>query len=242
MTFDITPVILSLKVSVIATIIVSIIGTVLAYVMHRFRVPAKNFLETIIGLPMVLPPTVIGFGLLLLFGRNGPLGVFLETQFQTRVIFTWWAAVITACVVSVPLMYRSARTGFAGVDSNLEQAARTLGASEWRVFYSISLPLAARSILAGIFLSFARALGEFGATMMLAGNIPGQTQTIPLAIFFAVESGDMRSAGLLVGIITIISFVITYAANIWPVAGRPFLKSGKGGDLYAQGRCEKSIT
>ena len=207
------PIILSVKVAILSTIIVTVAGTLLALVMHRRRFPGQAGLETLIGLPLVLPPTVIGFGLLLLFGRNGPLGSTLESVFHVRIVFTWWAAVIAAAVVSLPLLYRSAKAAFQAVDRNMEQAARTLGASELRVFWTVTLPLARPGVLAGVLLAFARALGEFGATLMLAGNIPGQTQTIPLAIFFAAESGDIETAGYLVAVITLISFVVTYWLN-----------------------------
>jgi len=209
------PIILSIKVALISTIIVMLLGTATAWLLCRIRFSGKNILETVIGLPLVLPPTVIGFGLLLLFGRNALLGSFLENTLHIQVVFTWRAAVIAAVVVSLPLMYRSARAAFETVDGNLESAARTLGASELRIFLTVTLPLALPGILAGILLAFARALGEFGATLMLAGNIPGRTQTIPLAIFFAAESGDMRTAGYLVAVITLASFVVTYSINAW---------------------------
>jgi molybdate transport system permease protein len=144
-------------------------------------------------LPLVLPPTVVGFLLLLLFGRNGPLGkLFLD--FGATIVFSWPATVIAATVVAFPLMYLTARAALEQVDPSLLQAARTLGASEWRVFREVALPLAWPGVLAGTILSFARALGEFGATLMLAGNIPGRTETIPIAIYFAVEANDMSRA------------------------------------------------
>lgn len=238
---DISPIILSVKVALLSTVIVSATGTLAAWIMHRYRFPGQHLVETIIGLPLVLPPTVIGFGLLLLFGKNGPLGSFLENSFQFRVVFTWWAAVISAAVVSLPLMYRSARAGLETVDKSLERAARTLGATEWRVFFTVTLPLAKSGVVAGILLAFTRALGEFGATLMLAGNIPGQTQTIPLAIFFAAESGDMRTAGYLVTIISLVSFIITYGLNTWSGGKQPVLRTQRGGS-YAGNSCQKSLT
>ena len=225
MACDLSPVLLSVRVALISTVLNMIMGTILAWVTENKRFPGKNLLETVIGLPLVLPPTVIGFGLLLLFGKHGPLGYFLAEFLHIRVVFTWWAAVIAAAVVSLPLMYKSAKTGFASIDKNLEQAARTLGSSETRVFFTVTLPLAAPGVIAGLLLSFTRALGEFGATLMLAGNIPGQTQTIPLAIYFASEAGDTRTAVFLVIVISFISFLISYGLNWW-VDGRSSMRKG----------------
>ncbi len=171
-------------------------------------------IEGIFISPLVLPPTVVGFLLLLLFGRNGAIGQLL-LKFDLTIIFTWQAAVITATFVSFPLMYKTALGAFEQIDANLINAARTLGASEWTVFWRIMLPLAWPGILAGTLLAFARALGEFGATLMLAGNIPGQTQTIPMAIYFAVEAGDMRQAGIWVLIILSLSLSVLTAVNFW---------------------------
>ena len=227
---DLTPVVISIKVALTSTIIVTVIATGLAWIMSGCRFPGQTLLETLAGLPMVLPPTVTGFGLLLLFGKNGPLGYILESTLHVRVVFTWWAAVIAAAVVSFPLMYRSAKAAMDTVDANLQHAARTLGASEWRVLITVTLPLAWPGFVAGILLAFARALGEFGATLMVAGNIPGQTQTIPLAIFFAVESGDMRSAGFLVTVISLLSFIITYGLNAW--SGQKGRTRAKAGGAY----------
>jgi molybdate transport system permease protein len=154
---------------------------------------------------MVLPPTVVGLGLLLLFGKQGPIGQLL-LMMGTTVVFSWPATVISAVVVTFPLMYMTARGAFEQVEPNIEDAARTLGVSEWRVFWTVTMPLAWPGIVSGIVLSFARALGEFGATLMLAGNIPGKTATIPVAIYFAVQAGDMNEALILVGITVIIAF------------------------------------
>lgn len=238
MPIDVSPILLSAKVAVIATIFVAVIGTTAAWLINRFKFPGKHVLETVIGLPLILPPTVVGFGLLLLFGKNGPLGTVLEI-FHIRIVFTWWAAVITAVVVSLPLMYQNAKGAMEGVDVRLQQAARTLGSSEWRIFYTVILPLAWPGLIAGILLAFARALGEFGATMMLAGNIPGQTQTIPLAIYFAVESGDMHTAGYLVMIISFFAFIITYGLSKW-VGKMPVLMVRRERD--AGSSYQKSIT
>ena len=212
---DYSPLFLSIKVALLATVSVFIMGTFFAWFMLRVNFPGKNAVETLIGLPLVLPPTVIGFGLLLIFGKHGPLGLILNDFFGIKLVFTWWAAVIAAIVVALPLMYQSAKSAFETIDTSLEQAARILGSSEWRVFYSITLPLSLPGLMAGVMLSFARSLGEFGATLMFAGNIPGVTQTIPLAIYSASESGDMKTAGYLVMAITIITFSITYGLNKW---------------------------
>jgi molybdate transport system permease protein len=171
-------------------------------------------IESIFIAPLVLPPTVVGFLLLLLFGKNGPLGQVM-VQFNFTVVFTWYAAVITATVVAFPLMYKTALGAFEQVDSSLLQVAQTLGASKLQIFWHILLPLSVPGILAGITLAFARALGEFGATLMLAGNIPGQTQTIPMAIYFAVEAGAMGEAWLWVIVIMTISLSSIVAVNLW---------------------------
>jgi molybdate transport system permease protein len=209
------PITLSLKVALIAVCINFVFGLAVARVMARRDFFGKNFLESIIILPMVLPPTVLGYGLLILLGKRGFLGQMLMEQFGIQIIFTWWAAAFASAVVSFPLMYQSAKAAFASVDIFLEQAARTLGTGELRIFLTITLPLAWPGILAGLVLAFARALGEFGATLMVAGNIPGKTQTIPLAIYSAVESGDDALAKTLVVTITILSFAAVFFLNSW---------------------------
>ncbi|MEG4854595.1 molybdate ABC transporter permease subunit [Microcoleus sp. B5-D4] len=214
MEFDISPLWISLKSSAIATFITFFLGIAAARWMLSTHIRGKALIEGIFISPLVLPPTVVGFLLLLLFGRNGAIGQFL-LQFDLTIIFTWQAAAITATVVSFPLMYKTALGAFEQIDANLLNAARTLGASEWQVFWRIMLPLAWPGILAGTILAFARALGEFGATLMLAGNIPGQTQTIPMAIYFAVEAGDMRQAAIWVLIILSISLSVLTAVNFW---------------------------
>lgn len=208
------PVILSLRVASIALIIVTCLGLPLARLMSRGRFFGRDVLEAAVTLPLVLPPSVIGYGLLMLIGKNGLVGQLLHGMGIT-LMFTWWAAVLASTVVAMPLMYQSARAAFDSVDVNYEKAARTLGAGELRVFFTVTLPLAWHGILAGLVLSFARALGEFGATLMVAGNIPGQTQTIPLAIYFAVESGNSAAAGTLVAIITVFSFMVILVVNRW---------------------------
>jgi len=208
------PVVLSIKVALIAVTMVLITGLPLSRLLSRLEFPGKDVVEAVITLPMVLPPSVIGYGLLMIIGKNGLLGQTLADMGLT-VIFTWFAAVLASTVVSFPLMYQSAKAAFQSVNVNFEKAARTLGASEVKIFFTVTLPLAWPGILAGLVLSFARAMGEFGATLMVAGNIPGRTQTIPLAIYFAVESGKEGTARTLVAIITIFSFLVIYWVNRW---------------------------
>jgi len=208
------PVFLSLRTALIATVAVTCLGLPLSRLMARREFPGKDWLESAITLPMVLPPSVIGYGLLMLFGKNGLLGQLLA-KIGITIIFTWWAAVLASTVVAFPLMYQSAKAAFRSVDENYEKAARTLGAGEVRIFFTVTLPLAWPGILAGLVLSFARALGDFGATLMVAGNIPGQTQTIPVAIFFAVDAGDKATAQTLVAIVTVFSFLVIFWVNRW---------------------------
>src|SRR5208283_3027062 len=190
---DWSPLWISLETSVTATLITLVVGLAAAAWRQRRTGPAMAFVDGIFLLPLVLPPTVVGFFLLLLFGRNGPVGRFL-LRFGMTVVFSWPATVIAAAVVAFPLMYLTARAALEQVDPQFLQAARTLGASVWRVFREVALPLAWPGVIAGTILSFARALGEFGATLMLAGNIPGKTETIPIAIYFAVEANEIQRA------------------------------------------------
>ena len=192
---DLSPLWVSLKTAGLATIATFAIGTAAAFGMLNYCGRWKSLIEGILIAPLILPPTVVGFLLLLLLGKNSPLGQLMQS-FDFTIIFTWYAAVVAAIVVSFPLMYKTALGAFEQIDRSLLQVARTLGASETRVFWQILLPLAAPGLVAGVTLAFARALGEFGATLMLAGNIPGQTQTMPMAIYFAVEAGDMQEAWL----------------------------------------------
>ncbi len=214
MPLDLSPLWISLKVSLLATVFTFFAGIAVAYWMQNYRGKGKSLLEGILISPLILPPTVVGFLLLLLFGKNGPAGQLL-LSFDFSIVFTWYGAVITAMVVSFPLMYRTALGAFEQVDSNLLAVARTLGASEWSVFCRILLPLALPGVLAGAVLAFARALGEFGATLMLAGNIPGQTQTIPMAIYFAVEAGAINEAWFWAVIILLMSLSGIVAVNFW---------------------------
>ncbi len=212
---DFTPLLLSLKVAGIATIIVFITGMMLARLFTKRNFWGKNAFEALFLLPLVLPPTVVGFGLLILFGKNGIIGRLLLDWFDFQVIFTWIGAVIASTVVSFPLMYQSAQAAFSTIDQKLEHAALTMGASRWRVFWTISFPLAWPGLLSGLILSFARALGEFGATLMLAGYIPGRTNTIPMAIYFAVEAGHMNTASFWVIFIVLIGFSTILWLNWW---------------------------
>lgn len=190
---DWSPLWISLATSLTATVITLVLGLAAAAWRERRTGPAMALVDGIFLLPLVLPPTVVGFLLLILFGRNGPLGKLL-LKLGATVVFSWPATVIAATVVAFPLMYLTARAALEQVDTHFLQAARTLGASEWRVFRGVALPLAWPGVLAGTILSFARALGEFGATLMLAGNIPGKTETIPIAIYFAVEANEVQRA------------------------------------------------
>ncbi|WP_066426358.1 molybdate ABC transporter permease subunit [Anabaena sp. 4-3] len=214
MPMDLSPLWISLKTSLLATFITFFLGIAAAYWMLGYRGKGKSLIEGIFVAPLILPPTVVGFLLLLFFGKNGPMGQFLQ-PFDISVVFTWYGAAIAATVVSFPLMYKTALGAFKQIDSNLLQVARTLGANEWTIFWCISLPLAFPGILAATSLAFARALGEFGATLMLAGNIPGQTQTIPMAIYFAVEAGANDEAWFWSWAILIVSLSAIITVNFW---------------------------
>ncbi|EHQ89681.1 molybdate ABC transporter permease subunit [Desulfosporosinus youngiae] len=226
MEFSVIPIILSLKVAFAAVVIVAFSSIPIAAFMAKREFWGKDIVESIITLPLVLPPSVVGFMLLFVFGKNGPLGKLFEHWFNVRIVFTLAGAVIAAAVVAFPLMYQSVKVAIESVDQNLEKAARTLGAGELRVFFTITLPLALNGIIAGLVLAFARSLGEFGATLMIAGNIPGKTQTMPIAIYFANEAGDTGEAGILVVIMTIFSFLVIYGLNRW---GKGSRRDSRGG-------------
>jgi molybdate transport system permease protein len=214
MDLDLSPLWISISTALLATLITFFLGIIVAYRITNYNGIFKGLIDGILTLPLILPPTVIGFFLLLLFGKNGPIGNLLEV-FNLSVIFTWSATVIAATVVSFPLMYRTTRSAFEQIDNNIISAARTLGLSEMKIFLKIAIPLSWPGIIGGVVLSFARAMGEFGATLMIAGNIPGKTQTMPLAIFFAVEGGDMSKAYLWVTIIVAISLIMILLLNYW---------------------------
>lgn len=210
--FDYAPLWISLRASVLASIIVFILGTLAARLCLNLKGRFVWLLDVLFTLPMVLPPTVLGFFLLVLFGRNSFLGGVLG-KLGIPVIFSWHATVVASVVVSFPLMYKGAKGALEQVDMEHVWAARTLGMSEFKLFLTVMLPEAWPGILAGLALSFARALGEFGATLMIAGNIPGKTQTIPMAIYFATAGGDMETAWIWVGVITIVSCVALAIMN-----------------------------
>lgn len=229
MDFNYTPIILSLKVAFSAVIIVTCLSVPIACFMAKREFLGKDLVESFFTLPLVLPPSVVGFILLVVFGKYGPMGKLLEQLFHIRVVFTLAGAVIAAVVVSFPLMYQSVKVAMEGIDKNLENAARTLGAGELKVFFTISLPLAINGVVAGLVLAFARSLGEFGATLMIAGNIPGLTQTMPLAIYFANDAGDFQTATILTIMLTIFSFLVIYGVNRWGKGSRRALRGGRSG-------------
>lgn len=214
MQMDYSPFWVSIKTAITATMFTFVLGIIIAWWVAGCNDKLKGFIDSILTLPMVLPPTVVGFFLLLIFGRNSYIGAILN-RIGIQIIFTWTATVIAATVVSFPLMYKTARGAFEQIDQNLIYAAKTLGASRWKIFWKIAVPLAWPGIAAGGILSFARALGEFGATLMVAGSIVGKTQTIPIAIYFAAEGGDMDKALTWVILICIISFITIHLMNIW---------------------------
>ncbi len=203
---DLSPLFLSLKVASAATVLAGATGFALALLMARVRFPGKSFVEAFLTLPLVLPPSVLGYYLLVVMGRNGPLG-------WLGWLFTWKAAVMASWIVALPLMFRSAKAALESVDPSLEMVARTLGVPPWKAFFDVTLPLASRGITAGVILSFARALGEFGATLMVAGNIPGKTRTIPLAIYTAVQANRMDEATIWVIITASLAFAFILLVN-----------------------------
>ena len=204
---------LSLRVAVLATALNAVIGIPLAYVLARRRFPGRTLVDLLVTLPLVLPPTVTGFYLIVLLGRRGWLGGPLYAATGWSITFTWYAAVVAATVMALPLLVRTARAAIESVDRDLERAAHTLGRSEWRTALEVTLPLARNGIVAGLVLAFARALGEFGATLMLAGNIPGKTATVPLSIYTAVQTGESGEALGLVALLTLLSCVVLLIAG-----------------------------
>lgn len=211
---DFTPLMLSLRVAVIATCITVITGIFISWFVVKLPQRAQWILDGILTLPLVLPPTVIGFFLLMIFGRNSPVGQFLES-FGVRIVFSWTGAVIASIVVSFPLMYRTTKAAFEQLDPNLLNAGRTLGLSEFAIFRKIMVPISLPGIGAGMVLAFARALGEFGATLMIAGNLPGKTQTVSLMIYTASAAGDMPLAMRWVAVIVTLSLGSIGAMNLW---------------------------
>ena len=204
---------LSLEVAVSATALNALVGIPIAYVLARRRFWGQSLVDLLVTLPLILPPTVVGYYLIVLLGRRGLLGAPLYQATGFTVAFTWYAAVIAATVMALPLLVRTARAAIETVDRDLERAAYTLGHSELRTALEVTLPLARNGILAGLVLSFARALGEFGATLMLAGNIPGRTTTVPLSIYTAMQTGESAEALVLVAILTALSCLVLIATN-----------------------------
>ena len=210
---------LTLKVALWATAINTVLGVAAGWLLARHRFVARDMVSAVLTLPLVLPPTVVGYYLLVLIGRRGWLGQWLHDTLGINLIFTWQGAVIAATVVAFPLVLTSARSAFEAVDPQLERAARVLGLGEWAVFFRVTLPMAWPGILAGVLLVFARSLGEFGATLMIAGSIPGRTQTLSVAVHDAVQAGDDATANLLVVIISVTCMVfLLLAGRLAPAA------------------------
>ncbi|WP_155592356.1 molybdate ABC transporter permease subunit [Lysinibacillus cavernae] len=212
-----SPLWLSIEIAFVAGIIAIVAGIIMGKWMTTHHFKGKLLLETVLLLPLVLPPTVVGFLLIVIFGKNSVLGNLIMWLFDQPVMFTWWAAVIASTIVAFPLMYQSAKTGFASVDRDIENAARVGGANEWQVLLYISIPLALKALVSGGILSFTRALGEFGATLMFAGNIPGKTQTMPLAIYIALDAGNMALAWTWALCMIAISFLMLLSIHILKV-------------------------
>ena len=221
---DFRPFTISIQVAFFATIVTFFLGLVAANFVYKLK-RGKGVIDAIFTLPMVLPPTVAGFFLLLIFGRNGLIGGFLHS-IGIPVVFTWLGAVIAAIFVAFPLMYRTARGAFEQIDENVIFAAETLGFSKFKIFWFIKVPMAKAGILAGTILAFARALGEFGATIMLAGNIPGRTQTMAIAVFSAVSAGNRGVAYIWVSILSLMSFAMIMLMNHWGAGKKNQKKSG----------------
>jgi molybdate transport system permease protein len=207
------PLWLSLRVAAIATFFVLTVGTLVAYLLSHKTFRGKNLVDSLITLPLVLPPTVLGYYLLVLVGRHSPLGHVYEGVFGQPLVFTWQAAVVAAFLHSAPIYIKAGKAVLETVDTRYEWAAHSLGASEWRTFWRVTLPLAWRGLSSLASLSFARSLGDFGVTIMVAGNIPGETQTLSVAIFDAVESGDGRLARILVIVISAVALALLWAAG-----------------------------
>ncbi len=209
------PLLLSLRVAVLSTLLVLVFGTGLAYLLSHKEFRGKNLLDSVITLPLVLPPTVLGYYLLVLVGRASPLGRVYEALFGQPLVFTWQAAVVAAFLHSGPIYIKAARTVLEAVDYRYEWAAKSLGASEWRIFRQVTLPLAGRGLRSLGALSFARSLGDFGVTIMVAGNIPGRTQTLSVAIYDAVESGNGHLARVFVAVISIVALALLWPSSYW---------------------------
>lgn len=211
---DWDPLLLSIRVSLLTTAVVTLIGIPAGFALAKFRFPGRRLLEALASLPIVLPPTVLGYYLLVSLGRNSPVGEAYEAVFGQPLVFTVEGAIVAASVASFPFCLRTARAAIADVDPRYEQAARSMGMAEWRVALQVTLPLARRGIIAGVALAFARALGDFGTTVMVAGNIPGKTQTAPIAIYDSVQAGDDNAALTLAIILSIVAVSVLLAVGL----------------------------
>ena len=214
MTIDLSPIIISLRTATLSIIVTFFLGVAAAQLVFRLKSKTmKTILDGLFTLPLVLPPTVAGFFLLYIFGMQRPIGKFFIEYFAVKVAFSWGATVLAAVVISFPLMYRAARGAFEQVDPDVLSAGRTIGMSEWKIFWKVQLPIAWPGVISGAVLAFARGLGEFGATAMIAGNIKGKTRTLPLAVYSAVASGNMKEAGEYVAVLVCISFIVVICMN-----------------------------
>ena len=214
MTIDLSPIIISLRTATLSIIVTFFLGVAAAQLVFRLKSKTmKTILDGLFTLPLVLPPTVAGFFLLYIFGMRRPIGKFFIEYFAVKVAFSWGATVLAAVVISFPLMYRAARGAFEQVDPDVLSAGRTIGMSEWKIFWIVQLPIAWPGVISGAVLAFARGLGEFGATAMIAGNIKGKTRTLPLAVYSAVASGNMKEAGEYVAVLVCISFIVVICMN-----------------------------
>lgn len=207
------PLWLSLRVALLATAVTAVLGIAGAYALARWRFPGRSLLEAVASLPIVLPPTVLGYYLLVAIGRDSPIGRAWEALTGGPLVFTWHAAVIAAIITSLPFCLRPARSAIAAVDSRYEEAARVAGLAEWRVAAQVTLPLAFRGLVAGVTLAFARALGDFGTTVMVAGNVPGRTQTMPIAVYDRVQAFDYASAGVLALVLAGVAVIVLVAVR-----------------------------
>lgn len=214
MTIDLSPIIISLRTATLSIIVTFFLGVAAAQLVFSLKSKTmKTILDGLFTLPLVLPPTVAGFFLLYIFGMRRPIGKFFIEYFAVKVAFSWGATVLAAVVISFPLMYRAARGAFEQVDPDVLSAGRTIGMSEWKIFWKVQLPIAWPGVISGAVLAFARGLGEFGATAMIAGNIKGKTRTLPLAVYSAVASGNMKEAGEYVAVLVCISFIVVICMN-----------------------------
>ena len=214
MTIDLSPLIISLRTATLSIIVTFFLGVAAAQLVYRLKSKTmKTILDGLFTLPLVFPPTVAGFFLLYIFRMRRPIGKFFIEYFAVKVAFSWGATVLAAVVISFPLMYRAARGAFEQVDPDVLSAGRTIGMSEWKIFWKVQLPIAWPGVISGAVLAFARGLGEFGATAMIAGNIKGKTRTLPLAVYSAVASGNMKEAGKYVAVLVCISFIVVICMN-----------------------------